>query len=148
MPDSQAMQWQGVNHIALQTGDLDATIQFYRDMLDMEVMFTAPAGEMHGRHAGIRPGGSGFMHFFEVQHAQQFPPPDLMKMHWIPGALHHISFTLPNEATALALKTRLESLKIDTSPAMDQGNCVIFMFLDNNGIMLEANWISDEQRSA
>lgn len=56
MPDSQAMQWQGVNHIALQTGDLDATIQFYRDMLDMEVMFTAPAGEMHGRHAGIRPG--------------------------------------------------------------------------------------------
>lgn len=147
MSTSQRINWQGVNHIALQTGDLDATVQFYRDVLGMEVMFTAPAGEMPGRHAGIRPGGSGFMHFFEVQNARQFPPPDLQTMHWMPGALHHISFTLPDEASALALKAKLEALKIDTTRAMDQDNCVIFLFLDNNGILLEANWVSDAQRS-
>lgn len=147
MSTPQRTHWQGVNHIALQTGNLDATIQFYRDVLGMDVMFTAPAGEMHGRHAGIRPGGSGFLHFFEVQNPQQFPPPDLQAMYWMPGALHHISFTLPDETAALALKATLDGLKIGTTPAMDQGDCVIFLFLDNNGILLEANWVTDAQRS-
>jgi catechol 2,3-dioxygenase-like lactoylglutathione lyase family enzyme len=139
--------WQGVNHIALQTPDLDATIRFYRDVVGMQVFFEAPAGEMHGRHAGIQTvsGGSGtFLHFFENPNAQIVPPPDLLRMHWMPGALHHLSFTVPNEAAALALRDSLHARGITTTDVMDQGDSTIFLFLDNNGILLEANWANHD----
>src|SRR5215207_9095522 len=50
--------WAGFHHIVLLmlTRDLDATMRFYREILGMEVIFIAPAGELHGRHCAIRPG--------------------------------------------------------------------------------------------
>ena len=51
------LPWAGFHHIALVTRDLDATMRFYRDVLGMEIIFIAPAGELHGRHCGIRPAG-------------------------------------------------------------------------------------------
>jgi len=45
-----APPWRGFHHVALVARDLDATISFYRDVLGMEVVFIAPAGELHGRH--------------------------------------------------------------------------------------------------
>ena len=51
--------WQGLNHVSLVTGDLDATVAFYRDVLRMLVVFEAPANPHHGRHAMISPGGAG-----------------------------------------------------------------------------------------
>ena len=52
-----APPWRGVHHVALVARDLDATISFYRDVLGMEVVFIAPAGELHGRHGAVRPDG-------------------------------------------------------------------------------------------
>jgi len=49
--------WSGFHHIALVTRDLDATMRFYREVLGMEVTFIGPAGELHGRHCAIQPGG-------------------------------------------------------------------------------------------
>lgn len=140
MANSFQSSWRGFHHLALQTPDLDATVEFYRDVLDMRILFVAPAGDIHGRHAGIQPGEGAFVHFFEVPNVQLFPPPDLTTMHWMPGAIHHIAFGVPDEAAALALKARLESLNIATTGIMDQGNTYNLVFLDNNGIPLEANW--------
>lgn len=133
--------WQGIHHIALSTGDLDATIQFYQDVLGMELLFRGEAGFMHGRSASLLPGGNFMgLHFFEVENAQIFTPPDLEKMYWLPGALHHIAFALPDEKTALALHEQLLARGIKTTGVMDQGDTVNFVFPDNNGILLEANW--------
>ena len=68
--DVQAsLAWQGFNHVALVTRDLDATMHFYQEVLGMELLFIAPANELHGRHCGLRPGSNGahagFLHFFE-----------------------------------------------------------------------------------
>jgi catechol 2,3-dioxygenase-like lactoylglutathione lyase family enzyme len=41
--------WSGFHQTALMTRDLDATMRFYRDVLGMEIIFMAPAGELHGR---------------------------------------------------------------------------------------------------
>ena len=58
--------WQGLNHVSLVTEDLDATLAFYRDVLQMRVVFEA-RNPHHGRHAMISPGGEGMgLHFFEL----------------------------------------------------------------------------------
>lgn len=67
-----APPWRGFHHVALVARDLDATISFYRDVLGMEVVFIAPAGELHGRHGAVRPGGESDrtgLHFFEYLQA-------------------------------------------------------------------------------
>ena len=40
--------WQGIDHVTLITGNLDATVAFYRDVLEMSVVFEAPANPIMG----------------------------------------------------------------------------------------------------
>ena len=135
-------QWCGFHHIALVTPDLEATIEFYRDVLGMEVLFTMPATDINGRHVAILP-GEGFigLHFFEQPDAKLFTPPDLETLYWLPGALHHISFALPDEAAGLAFRERLQSHGIAMTEVMLQADMIYNMlFQDNNGMLLEAAW--------
>ena len=71
--------WSGFHHIALVTRDLDGTMRFYRDVLGMEIIFTAPAGDLHGRHCAFHfegdPDRLG-LHFFEYPGAPLFGPED------------------------------------------------------------------------
>jgi catechol 2,3-dioxygenase-like lactoylglutathione lyase family enzyme len=139
-PAPTAIAWQGVNHIALVTRDLDATIQFYRELLGVAPRVVLPPGEGHGRHALLAVGGASLgLHFFEDADAQIFTHPDALgAMHRVPGALQHIALTLPDEATVTTLRERLEQRGILTTALMDQGVTRGFLFLDNNGILLEA----------
>ena len=134
--------WQGFHHIALVTPDLDATIAFYRDVLGMKVLFTAPPTDINGRHASILPGeGHLGLHFFEEPGAKLFTPPDLKTMYWLPGALHHISFALPDESAGMALRERLRLHNVEMTEVMRQADTVYNMlFQDNNGMLLEAAW--------
>jgi catechol 2,3-dioxygenase-like lactoylglutathione lyase family enzyme len=139
--------WQGIHHVALVTRDLDSTISFYRDMLGMEVVFIAPAGELHGRHGAVRPGGDPDrpgLHFFEYPQAPLFGPHDrsLQAAVFDPGAtfLSHISLALPDEDAGLALRERLTCHGVEATPIMDQGRFRNIGFLDNNGMSLEAAW--------
>lgn len=134
--------WQGFHHIALVTPDLDATIAFYRDVLGMKVLFTAPPTNINGRHAAILPGeGHLGLHFFEEPEAKLFNPPDLKTMYWLPGALHHISFALPDERAGIAFRERLRLHNVEMTEVMRQADTVYNMlFQDNNGMLLEAAW--------
>jgi catechol 2,3-dioxygenase-like lactoylglutathione lyase family enzyme len=139
--------WRGFHHVALLTRDLDATIRFYQDVLGMEISFTAPAGDLHGRHCGIRPGSEPDrlgLHFFEYLQAPYSNPLDqsLEATVFDPGPtfLSHISFALPNEEAGLALRERLNSSSVPMTPIMDQGDLRNMVFLDNNGMALEAIW--------
>ena len=139
--------WSGFHHIALVTRDLDATMRFYSDVLGMDVIFVAPAGDLHGRHCAIRLGGDPDrlgLHFFEYPKAPLFGPEDrpLVSAVFDPGAtfLSHISLALPNEAAGLALQERLTRHNVVMSPVMDQGGIWNIAFFDNNGLPLEAAW--------
>lgn len=139
--------WSGFHHVALVTRDLDATMRFYGDVLGMEVIFVAPAGDLHGRHCAIRPGGDPDrlgLHFFEYPKAPVFRPEDrsLETAFFDPGEtfLSHISLALPDEAAGLALQERLARYNVVMSPIMDQGGIWNMAFLDNNGLQLEAAW--------
>jgi len=104
--------------VALVTRDLDATMSFYRDVLGMEVVFILPAGELHGRHGAVRPGG-------ELDRT---------------GLHSHISLALPDEAAGLALRERLTRHGVETTPIMDQGPVRNMGSADNNGLLVEAAW--------
>jgi catechol 2,3-dioxygenase-like lactoylglutathione lyase family enzyme len=139
--------WGGFHHVALVTRDLDATIRFYHDVLGMEIGSIAPAGELHGRHCAIRPGGEPELlglHFFEYAHAPHFNAHEqsLAATVFDPGPtfLSHISFALPNEEAGLALRERLTSYDVPMTPIMNQGDLRNMVFLDNNGMALEAIW--------
>ena len=141
----EAPEWRGFHHIALVTPDLDATIEFYCDVLGMKVLFTMPATEINGRHVAILPGeGHLGLHFFEQPDAELFIPPDLKTLYWLPGALHHISFALPDRAAGLAFRKRLETHGVAMTEIMLQADMVYNMlFQDNNGMLLEAAWPKD-----
>lgn len=125
----------------------DHALRFYRDILGMEIIFTAPAGDLHGRHCAFHPGGDldrlG-LHFFEYPQAPLFSPEGrpLVSAVFDSGAtfLFHISLALPDEASGLALQERLTRHNVVMSPIMDQGDLWNLAFFDNNGLVLEAAW--------
>src|SRR5438128_2038397 len=129
--------WQGVNHVTLVTRDLDATVAFYRDVLEMRVVFEAPANPQNGRHVMISPGGPGMgLHFFELPDAQVFRFPDVVpsKLQFLPGALQHIAITVGDERAALALRERLLARGVPMTPVLEPGRFApmarMFLFPD------------------
>jgi catechol 2,3-dioxygenase-like lactoylglutathione lyase family enzyme len=138
-----APPWRGFHHIALVTPDLEATISFYQNVLGMHVGEIYPATDRNGRHCFIKPGTSETwgLHFFEQAGAQIFSYPEtLARFTFIPGSLQHIAFALPDEAAGLALRERLQRYNILITEIGELGPIHNTLFLDNNGVLLEATW--------
>jgi predicted lactoylglutathione lyase len=57
--------------------------------------------------------------------------------------VHHLAFSLSNAETGEQLKAHLEALGMITTSVMDQGDVYNFLFQDNNGLVLEANWLKE-----
>src|SRR6188474_150821 len=60
----EAPRWQGINHLALVTPDMDATVRFYVGVLGMRLAATTMAGPM--RHYFFEMGPRNTVAFFEV----------------------------------------------------------------------------------
>ena len=141
-PTPTVPAWQGINHIALVTPDLEATLHFYQTVLGLKLVALLPAGEAHGHHAILSAGGKGLgLHFFEDAAAQIFTHPDALgALHFIPGALQHIALSLPDEEAGQALLAHLHEVGIQTTELMEQEATQSFGLLDNTGLMIEIAW--------
>ena len=141
-----ALPWRELNHIALATRDLEATIRFYTDVLGMHADEIEPANPIHGRTCIIKlsPNATSHfhLHFFEQADAQpiQVHPEMSRRLMFPTVGVHHIAFGLPDAAAAARLQERLEARGIPTTPVMDQGDVYNLLFNDNNDLSLEANW--------
>lgn len=132
--------WQGFHHIALVTPNLDETIRFYRDVLGMQA---GEVMERQGRHCFVQPGGDTWgVHFFEYADAAIATHLDLLsnRFLFLAGALQHIAFALPDEESALTLRERLKAHGVDMTNINEIASICNFLFVDNNGILLEATW--------
>ena len=133
----QAPVWKGVNHLALVTPDMDATVRFYAGVLGMPLVTTLMAGPM--RHYFFEIAPQNTVAFFEIVGAETFrkgagsPAP-------VPVQLDHISFNVADEAALEALRMRILAAGSEVTGVVDHGVMRSIYFTDPNGIALEASW--------
>ena len=137
----QAPVWHGVNHLALVTPDMDATVRFYAGVLGMPLVTTLMAGPM--RHYFFEISPQNTVAFFEIPNAETFkkgagsPAP-------LPVQLDHISFNVRDEQALEQLQTRIRAAGSEVTQVVDHGVMRSIYFTDPNGIALEASyWVVD-----
>ena len=129
--------WRGVNHLALVTPDMDATVRFYHGVLGMRLVATLQAGPMRHYFFEIGPGNT--VAFFEVQNTDSFQLPAGVPDHR-KAQFDHLSFNLPDEDALIALQRRLETAGCEVTPIIDHDIVRSIYFNDPHGIALEASW--------
>lgn len=139
VPDTETPAWRGVNHLALITNDMDATVRFYHGVLGARLV--ADLGTASFRHYFFEFGPGTTVAFFEYRgltldtFAKPAGVPD-------PRAVQfdHLSFNLPDERALLVLRDRLKQAGCEVTDVVDHGFIRSVYFTDNNGIALEASW--------
>jgi catechol 2,3-dioxygenase-like lactoylglutathione lyase family enzyme len=139
--------WQGVNHLALVTGDMDTTVRFYHGVLGARLVATI--GTPDFRHYFFEIGPGQTVAFFEYA---DLPPASFAKPAGVPdpraSQFDHVSLALPDEAALESLQARLEAFGCEVTEVIDHGFVRSIYFTDPNGIALEASWwVRDATRS-
>jgi catechol 2,3-dioxygenase-like lactoylglutathione lyase family enzyme len=136
---SDAPRWGGINHLALVTNDMDATVRFYAGVLGARLVATV--GNTSFRHYFFRIGARNTVAFFEYQ---GHPVESFTKPAGIPDPravqFDHVSFELPDEEAVLELRRRLKEAGSEVTDVVDHGFIRSIYFNDPNGIALEASW--------
>ena len=139
--ESRRPAWRGVNHLALITPDMDATVRFYHGVLGMRLVATLMAGPMRHYFFEIAPGNT--VAFFEWTGAETFAKPAGSRVE-SPLQFDHLSFNLPDHESLLAFSDRLKKAGVEVTEEIDHGFIHSIYFTDPNGIALEASyWLSD-----
>lgn len=132
------IRYNGVNHLALVTGDMDMTIRYYRDLLGMRLV------------AGL--GKSGYRHYFfsisETDLIAFFEWPDVskpaVKDHGVPvkgpAAFDHVSIGVQDRKELIELKNRLSAAGFWVSEIIDHGFIHSIYSFDPNNIPIEFSW--------
>jgi catechol 2,3-dioxygenase-like lactoylglutathione lyase family enzyme len=139
MTDSQNLpRWRGINHLALVTPDMDATVRFYHGVLGMRLVASVMAGPMRHYFFEIGPGNT--VAFFEVKGAEEFAAPAGIPDRLRKAQFDHLSFNLPDEQALLDLRARLKAAGSEVTDVVDHGFVRSIYFSDPHGIALEASW--------
>lgn len=129
------MKFNGVNHLAMATGNMDETVRFWRDLLSMKLV--AGLGKPGYRHYFFQISETDLIAFFEWTGVK----PVLDKEHGRPVSgpfiFDHVSFGIDNEDDLWELKDRLEAAGFEVSDVIDHGFIHSIYAHDPNGIPIE-----------
>jgi|HubBroStandDraft_1064217.scaffolds.fasta_scaffold111976_3 catechol 2,3-dioxygenase-like lactoylglutathione lyase family enzyme len=136
-PDT--VHWRGVNHLALITTDMDATVRFWHGVIDARLVATLAVPAF--RHYFFEVGTGDTVAFFEYagQHLDTYAKPAGVPYERA-AQFDHLSLNLPDEESLLRLRDRLKSHGCEVTDVIDHGFLRSIYFTDNNGIALEASW--------
>ncbi len=113
------VNFNGVNHLAMVTGDMDRTIRFWRDLLGMRLV--AGLGRPGYRHYFFQLSDTDLVAFFEWRGVQPTPK----KEHGRPVKgqfiFDHVSFGVESEEDLWTLKDRIEAAGFQVSDVFDHG---------------------------
>jgi catechol 2,3-dioxygenase-like lactoylglutathione lyase family enzyme len=128
--------WRGINHLALITTDMDATVRFYHGTLGARLVATLGTPEF--RHYFFEFGPHCTVAFFEYTNTPTKP----FKKAAGPRAAQfdHLALNLPDEDALIDLQHRLKTAECDVTDIVDHGSVRSVYFTDPNGIALEASW--------
>ncbi|HVE25122.1 MAG TPA: VOC family protein [Sporichthya sp.] len=135
--------WRGLNHLALVTPDMDATVRFWHGVLGAELVSTLATPDM--RHYFFRIGEGSTVAFIEYgsatvtrveKSAGVFDPRE--------PQLDHISLDLADDVALVAMQQRLRDAGCEVTEVVDHVVIHSIYFTDPNGIALEAScWLID-----
>ncbi|HEY6472383.1 MAG TPA: VOC family protein [Acidimicrobiales bacterium] len=139
MSEEASPQWQGINHLALVTSDMDATVRFYHGTLGARLVATI--GTDSFRHYFFEFGPDCTVAFFEYggSTAEPFAKPAGVPDPRAPQ-FDHLSLNLPDEESLHQLRRRLKGADCEVTDIVDHGFIRSVYFTDPNGIALEASW--------
>ena len=137
--DTTTPAWSGINHLALITNDMDATVRFYHGVLGARLAATVGTPEF--RHYFFDFGPHCTVAFFEYADVAIEP---FAKPAGVPDArasqFDHLALNLPDENALHDLRQRLTDADCDVTDIIDHGSVRSVYFTDPNGIALEASW--------
>jgi catechol 2,3-dioxygenase-like lactoylglutathione lyase family enzyme len=128
-------KFNGINHLAMATRDMDMTIRFWRDLLGMRLI--AGLGQPGFRHYFFQISESDTIAFFEWSDVA----PVAKKDHGVPVSgpfiFDHVSFGVETEEDLWELKDKFAAAGIHVSEVVDHGFIHSIYAHDPNGIPIE-----------
>jgi catechol 2,3-dioxygenase-like lactoylglutathione lyase family enzyme len=132
-------RWRGINHLALVTADMDATVRFYHGVLGARLVATI--GTPGFRHYFFEVGPGNTIAFFEYETIELVP---FAKPAGVPDPravqFDHLALNLADEQGLESMRARLKEHGCEVTDVVDHGFVRSIYFNDNNGIALEASW--------
>ena len=129
------IRYTGINHLAMVTGDMDATIRFWRDLLGMRLV--AGLGRPGYRHYFFEISRQDMIAFFEWPGVVPIPEKDHGVPVKGPVAFDHVSIAVAGDDDLWQVKDRLEAAGIWVSEVIDHGFIHSIYSFDPNRIPIE-----------
>lgn len=129
------VKFNGVNHLAMATGDMDKTIRFWRDLLGMRLV--AGLGQPGYRHYFFEISETDLIAFFEWTGVKPVAKKEHGRPVSGPFIFDHVSFGVETEDDLWSLKDRLEAAGFPVSDVIDHGFIHSIYAHDPNGIPIE-----------
>ncbi len=129
------VKYNGVNHLAMATGDMDKTIRFWRDLLGMRLV--AGLGHPGYRHYFFEISENDLIAFFEWSDVEPVEEKDHGRPVKGPFAFDHVSIGVETENDLWNLKDKLAAAGIWVSEVIDHGFIHSIYAHDPNGIPIE-----------
>lgn len=132
------IKFNGINHLAMATGDMDSTIRFWRDLLGMRLV--AGLGRPGYRHYFFEISENDLIAFFEWPDVEPVPEKDHGYPVSGPFIFDHISFGVETEEDLWKIKDKLEAAGIWVTEVIDHGFIHSIYAFDPNGIPIEFSY--------
>ncbi len=117
----------GIDHVAVNTDDMEATLRFYCGILGMRLARTSRTGDGR-RHYNVEIGGGNAFAFFDGAER----PTDA-----IPQYLNHFALPVATESEFDEAYKSLQEHGVDVTEIIERGYGKAFYFHDPNGIRLQ-----------
>jgi catechol 2,3-dioxygenase-like lactoylglutathione lyase family enzyme len=128
-------KFNGVNHLAMATGDMDTTIRFWRDLIGFRLV--AGIGNPGYRHYFFEISDTDLLAFFEWPGVEPLEEKD----HGAPVkgsfGFDHVSFGVEDEDSLWELKDKLDAAGFWVSEVVDHGFIHSIYTFDPNNIPVE-----------
>lgn len=137
------MKFNGINHLAMATGDMDATIRFWRDLLGMRLV--GGLGEPGFRHYFFEISETDLIAFFEWPGVKRVEPKAHGRPVRGPFIFDHVSFGVESSEALWELKDTLDAAGFEPSDVIDHGFIHSIYAFDPNGIPIEFSWTVEDK---
>lgn len=129
------IKFNGINHLAMATGDMDKTIRYWRDLLGMRLV--GGLGKPGYRHYFFQISDTDLLAFFEWSDVKPVVNKEHGKPVTGPFVFDHISFGVETEDNLWELKDKLSAAGFQVSDVVDHGFIHSIYSHDPNGIPVE-----------